>query len=235
MLAAGNLISACYARNFAMVELLRTPIHVTGLVKDGIITADLPAWFPLPEAVLDVANGAIHTKVKELALPTGKQKINDQSTRHQIDLRKAPLPPGAQPCALTYSPWFRFLSEPVNYNIVNRVADYIADAVRFLFVSNGIVAEVSAAGEGRSVRSAAGLTVEIVGMTSLDRLAITRGQQRTELDLAAKSILIERDMFPAAHEAGRAMLETGDKLVGIEATLTGTQLRLAARPEAAHV
>lgn len=235
VLAAGNLISACYARNFSTIELLKTPIRVGGTTADGIAAIDLPRWFPVQEAVLDVAGGAIHAKVKELALPVGNQKLNEQTMRVQIDLRRAPLPPGPRPFTLTYSPWFRFLAEPISYDIAGRAAAYIAGAFRFLFVRSGIAAEVSGEGDSRIVRSAAGLDVEVAGMASLRSVALGQGARRTMIDLAAREISIDRAMFPAAYAAGAEMLKSSDRLANVDATLTDTHLRLAEAKGAGHV
>lgn len=235
VLAAGTLISACYARNFSTIELLKTPIRVGGTTADGIAAIDLPRWFPIQEAVLDVADGAIHAKVKELALPVGSQKLNEQAMRVQIDLRRAPLPPGPRAFTLTYSPWFRFLAEPISYDIVGRTADYIAGVFRFLFVRHGIGAEVSGNGDSRTVRSAAGLEIEVAGMASLRGIALTQGSRRTSLDLTEREINIDRAMFPAAYTAGAEMLKTSDRLANLDAALTDTHLRLSEMKGAGHV
>jgi hypothetical protein len=226
VLAASTLITACYTRNFSTIQLLKVPIRAAGTIKDSIGTIDLPHWFPAGEGVLEVAGGAIYAKLKELPLPMGSQKIGENGIRLQFDAKRVPLPAGALSFTLTYFPWFRFLSEPIGFDAVDRVAAHIAGCFRFMFAQHGISAAIEGDGDRRVVRSDAGLAVEIAGMSALKSLALTDGDKRTAFDLVAHEIAIDRRMFPAAYEAGAQMLKSADRLVNVDARTTDTHLHL---------
>lgn len=235
VLAAGMLITAGFTRNFSVLQLLREPIQHRGTIVDGVAVLDLPSWFPVPESVLDVAGGAIYARIKDLSLPTDTRKTRDQAVRLQIDLRRVPLPAGAHACSLTYFPWFRFLSEPVGFDAVDRVADYVAGCFRFMLVRAGLPAIVEGEGDRRSVRCGTGLAVDVSGMRTLQSVVLSDGEARTSFDFPHRAIEIDRRMFPAAHEAGVQMLRTDDRLTNVAATMTDTRLRFAVTKEPAHV
>jgi len=235
VLAAGTLITACYTRNFSSIQLLKSPIRYGGTISGGVAMIDLPSWFPVQEAVLDAAGGTIYAKVKELALPTNTQKVGDQAVRVQIDLRQVPLPAGDQAFSLTYFPWFRFLSEPIGFDVVGRVAEYVGGCFRFMFAQNGIPATIGGQGDHRAVNSDAGSIIDVIGMRSLSSITLSDGAKRSSIDLEAKEIDIDRAMFPAAYEAGQRMLGTPDRLVNVDARLTETHLHLSEAKGAANV
>ena len=228
VLATGVLITSCCTQNFSVLQLLRAPVRYAGTVVGGMAALDLPSWFPAQEAVLEVAGGALHAKLRELPLATRPQKTGAQALRFEIDLGRAPLPAGPQAFSLTYFPWFRFVSEPLNFDAVDRVAAYIADCFRFLLVRNGIAASVEGEGDHRHVRTPGGFDIAIAGMRALRSVTLSHGSLRSLFDLEAKRIEIDRGMFPAAYEAGQKLAGTSDRLANLDLAIDGDRLQLAA-------
>ena len=235
VLAVAAFVTNCATRNFSMLRLLKEPIRLAGTVQGSDGTAELPKWFPVQESIIEVGNGVLYGKLAELPLPGRVDTATPQTVRLQIDFSRIPLPPTVTGFTLTYFPWFRFLSEPLNFDAVGRVSDYIADCVRFLLVRNGAAAAVESDGEFRRVRASGGLEVEIAGTQSLRSLALAHGASRTVFDLEAKRIEIARRMFPAAYAAGQELLATPDRLANVDLTADAERLSLVAVEGNAHV
>jgi hypothetical protein len=235
VLAVAVFVTGCARRNFSILQLLREPVRFAGAIQGGVGAAELPKWFPVQESVIDVGSGALYGKLRELPLPTRTDAATPQTVSLQIDFSRMPLPPDTTGFTLTYFPWFRFLSEPLNFDAVGRVADYIADCVRFLLVRNGVAASVKNDGDIQRVRAAGGLEIEITGMPALRRLALVHGSSRTLFDLEAKRIEIARRMFPSAYAAGQELLATPDRLANVDLTADAERLSLIAVEGDAHV
>lgn len=235
VLAAGVLITSCCRQNFSVLQLLKAPVRYAGTISGGIGVADLPSWFPVQEAVLEIAGGALYAKLRELPLKARTQATGPQAVRLEIEFARAPLPAGASAFSLTYSPWFRFLSEPLNFDAMNRVAAYVADCFRFLLARNGIPAVLEGDGDERHVRAAGGIDIALAGMQSLRRVALSIGPVHTVVDIESRRIEIDRRMFPAAYEAGRALSETSDRLINLDTAIDDTHFRLAAAASVTHV
>jgi hypothetical protein len=235
VLAVAVFVTGCARRNFSILQLLKEPVRLSGAIQGGVGTADVPKWFPIQESVIEVGSGALYGKLRELPLPTRTDAPNPQTVRLQIDFSRMPLPPALPGFTLTYFPWFRFLSEPLNFDAVGRVADYIADCVRFLLVRHGVAASVAGDGEIRRVRAAGGLEIEVTGTRALRSLALSHGSSRSLFDLEAKRIEIARSMFPSAYAAGQELLATPDRLANVELTADAKRLTLTAVEGDAHV
>ncbi|HNB27657.1 MAG TPA: hypothetical protein PLR41_11895 [Alphaproteobacteria bacterium] len=235
VLAIGNFITACCKRNFTALQLLRSPIRCVGRLEGGLATIDVPNWFPVQDAILEVAGGAVYSKLRDLPLNPKAQRISDQAQRIQLDLIRAAVPVASQPVALTYFPWFRFLAEPVGFDAAGRVAAYIAGCFRYLLIRDGLGAEVTQDGDGCRIATEDGLVIDIQGMQALKSLALTQGARASSFDLEASRIQIDRRMFPAAYEAGAEMLKTPDRLANVEMTASGDHLILVPGKGAAHV
>lgn len=235
VLAVGNFITACCTRNFTAIQLLRAPIRFSGRIESGIATIDVPNWFPLQDSVLDAADGAIYSKVKDLPLKPGGQKISDQALRIQLDLIRAALPPGATTASLTYFPWFRFLAEPVGYDAIGRVAAYVGRCLRYLLIRSDIAVSLEMQDDICRLTAGSGMVIDVAGMQALRRLSLVAGDRETIFDIEANRIQIDRRMFPAAYEAGAAAIKAGDSLASIDMAATGEHLTLALKKDSSHV
>jgi hypothetical protein len=235
VLAVAVFITGCAKRNFSVLQLLREPVRLAGTIQGGVGTAEVPKWFPVQESVLEVGGGALYGKLRDLAVPSRTDGVNPQTVRLQIDFSRVSLPAGLTSFTLTYFPWFRFLSEPLNFDAAGRVADYVADCVRFLLVRNGATASVESDGETRRVRASGGLEIEITGTQALRSLALSHGPSRTLFDLTAKRIEVAQRMFPAAYAAGQELFNTPDRPLNVDMAIDSERLTLTAVEGAAHV
>lgn len=228
ILAVSTFITACYKQNFSVIDLLRSPYRYSGQIDGTVAVIDMPDWFPARESVLEVGGGALHTKLKDTALPANSKKL-DGGTRFRIDLQNARLPADMpQTVSLTYFPWFRFLSEPVNYDAHDRVAAYIASCIQFLFRRSGSSANTITSGDQSHVAADCGIVVAVSGMQAMSRFVVSSGALETSFDFANRRISIDRRMFPLAYEAGHAMLQTADRPRGVSIEAGDTHLVLSA-------
>lgn len=235
VLAVAVFITGCARRNFSVIQILKEPVRLAGTIQGGVGTADVPKWFPVQDSVLEVGRGVLYGKLRDMPLPSRTDGADPQTVRLQIDFSRMSLAPDLTSFTLSYSPWFRFLSEPLNFDAVGRVADYVADCIRFLLVRNGSAASVESDGETRRVRASGGLDIEIKGDQVLRSLALSHGPSRTLFDLEAKRIEIARRMFPAAYAAGQELLSTSDRLLNVDMAIDPERLTLAALQGDAHV
>ncbi|MGH6891760.1 MAG: hypothetical protein ACREEP_05840, partial [Dongiaceae bacterium] len=144
-------------------------------------------------------------------------------------------PNETQAFALTYFPWFRFLSEPVAFDAVDRVAEYVACCFQFLLARNGFPAVIERDGDRRHVLTEAGVAIEAVGMQALKSIVLSHDAKRTAIDIEAKQIQVDRSMFPSVYQAGREMLETPDRLLNVDVRKSETHLILTEAKGAEHV
>jgi len=235
VLAVAVFITGCARRNFSVLQLLREPIRLSGTIQGNVGVAEVPTWFPVQESVIEVGGGALYGKLRDLPLPARTDGANQQMVRLQIDFSRISLSPSPTSFILTYFPWFRFLSEPLNFDAVGRAADYVADCARFLLARNGTAAAVETDGETRRVRAAGGLEIAITGTPALRSLALSHGPARTLFDLEAKRIEVARRMFPAAYAAGQELLNTPDRPLHVDMASDGERLTLTAVESDAHV
>lgn len=237
VLAAALFITGCATRNFSVLQLLKEPARFTGTINGGFAALELPKWFPIQDSIFEIAGGALYAKLRDLPLATRAEKIDPQKVRLRIDLGRTVLPGGANTFTLTYFPWFRFLSEPLNFDAVGRVADYVADCFRFLLARSGIASSVEgdSGGDTWHVRTAGGLDIEVVGLPALRSITVSHGSMRTSFDLDLKRIEIDRRMFPAAYEAGQELLKTPDRLINVDVSIDDNHLYLTAAEGGANV
>lgn len=235
VLAVAVFITGCARRNFSVLQLLKEPVRLGGTIQGSVGTADVPKWFPIQDSVLEVGGGALYGKLRDMPLPSRTDAVIPQTVRLQVDFSRMSLAPDLTSFTLSYSPWFRFLSEPLNFDAAGRVADYVADCIRFLLVRDGCAASVESAGETRRVRASGGLDIEITGAQALRSLTLSHGPSRTLFDLEAKRIEIARRMFPAAYAAGQELLNTSDRLLNVDLAIDPDRLTLAAVEGDAHV
>ena len=228
ILAASTLITACYKQNFSTITLLQGPVRCSGQVQGTLATIDLPAWFPAQEAVLELGGGILYAKLKDLPLPTRSQQIGE-ATRLQLDLQTLAIPsPPPTTVTLTYFPWFRFLSEPVNFDAMDRAAEYVAACFQFLLKRNKIGAAVSQGAELWRVAGDAGIVIDVHGARAVQKIVIGSDAMQTTFDLAGRRIAIDRRMFPVACAAGDEMLQTADRPRHMTVEASETHLVFAA-------
>ena len=234
VLAAGALITSCASKNFSALDLLRAPVQIQGRIDGKAAVTAVPKWFPIDESYFESQAGLIYSRVKDLAVPRRTQVVGE-AVQVGFDVSKVALPPDIGSFTLTYFPWFRFMSEPISFDAAGKVASYIANCLHFLLRSKGFSAMLQSAGDLFSVVTDHGITLEISGMAALNRLSVVGDGVISTFDLAGRRIELAEDMFPAAFEAGRAMLQTPDRLLNIETVVDNKCLVLAYREESQYV
>lgn len=238
VLATGVFISCCATKNFVVIDMLAAPLQVTGRIvtagaqRHGQIA--LPNWFPALDAILETSGGELCTKLREVTISANNTPARAGSVVMTLDFTRVPLRPDTHSFTLTYSPWFRFLAEPANFNIRGRCAAYVAECVRFLCVRNGIKATTTERTDGCDVETPL-CRIEVQGMDQLRNLRITDGTSESIFDVTHRRITLDERMFPAAVAAGRALLATSDRLDNLELSIEGPRMKLAFTGTTSHV
>jgi hypothetical protein len=238
VLATGTFITSCATNNFAVLDLLASPLQVGGRIatmgpqRQGQIS--VPNWFPVQEAILETSGGEICTKLREISIKQNTTPAQGDNMVLALDLSKVPLRPDTHTFTLAYSPWFRFLSEPANFAMASRCAAYAADCIRFLCVRSGIAASLAPQNDGCDVVTPY-MRIEVRGMAQLTSISIVDDSGESTFDLAHRRITIDERMFPAAVAAGRALLATQDRLINVDLTLDGRRMKMAYTGAPAHV
>ena len=239
VLATGVLITACARQHFPTIELLSTTVQYAGTIQQqaGARAAQMivPNWFPIVDSIIETSGGEIYSRLRDVSLEV-KTAADDKGNLYlTIDLSKAPLRPETNAFTLTYSPWFRFVTEPVGFNIRGRMAAYVGECFRFLLARSGVVATVVPKPDGCDLEIPLGLRIEIRGMEKLTKISLHAGDAVSVFDLAGFSLEIDQRMFPAAFEAGCAFLKTEDRLLRMTAVQNGTRFTLTNAPGVTHV
>ncbi len=239
LLALGSLITSSATRNLAVIELLMRPVQIAGVIGESngktVGQATVPSWFPTADAILQTNGGEICTKLKEVAVVQQLQPAQENTQLLLMDLGVLSLPASTRAFTLTYSPWFRFMAEPLSFSIVGRMAAYVAEIFRFALVRDGIEASILTQPDACIVSTPDGTRIEVTGMTALARVRLVAGDAESTFNLTEFGIEIDERMFPACYAAGCDLLKSGDKLINVDVTQVGHRLKLVARPEARNV
>jgi hypothetical protein len=224
VLATSVLTTCCSMNQFFTIDVLAMPQHFSGTIKQHgvqrLALIGVPKWFPILEGVIATAGGELYCKVKEI---TADAKADPQNnlTAVQFDLTQMPLAPDTASFTLSYSPWFRFVTEPVGFDVAGRVALYVAECFRFLFARTGVAASLTPVPDGCDLVTPMGLHIELRGMNALSQIRLVDGDADSTFDLPGRRIEIDRRMFPAIHQAASAMLETDDRLLNMTVRVDG--------------
>lgn len=174
--------------------------------------------------------------MRDLPLTQKTVALDQNNQTLVVDLAPLGLPARAKSVSLTYSPWFRFLVEPANFQIVDRVAAYVAESFRFLAVRSGFQGTLHFVEDGCDLdltdddgRSC--LRVELRGMQELKSVRLIADAAESVFDLAALSIVLDGRMFPDAFAAAQQVVATGDTLTNAALSIDGDRMTLTSGGE----
>ena len=234
-MAVAVFITASRSRNFSITELARAPVVVTGNIDGAIGQIVLPSWFPVQDALCRTGDDGIYCRMADLPVAREVKRIDQNNSRLLLDFRPVSRHPLSTTFSLTYFPWFRFLSEPINFDAVGKVAAYVGDCFSFLLKKCGFEATLSRTSDTCTLRSAIGIEIQLTGMNALSQISIVSGDNVTCFDFAKKLVVVNEVMFASAYQAVDQILATGDTLANVSIEKRDRHVMLQYMPEAPNV
>ena len=210
-IVVGNFITSSFVKDFTLFELLRMPIKVPISKNGKFFIAKIPKGLPWQESVFFLGE-TFATKVKDIPVGKGLQKADDKNDYFVIDaesLEKLMFNVDQLDIAegyLTYSPFYRFVTEPFLFDMEKNVSAYVSNALGYILRSSGISNLIENEKNGCSdvLVSESKFPLEritVVGTNQLDKLELYGGEALSELDLANKKILLSRIHCPVCFDA----------------------------------
>ena len=234
-MAVAVFITASRSKNFSIAELARAPVVAAGNIDGAIGQIVLPSWYPVQDALCRTGDDSIYCRMADLPLAREVKRIDQNNSRLLLDFRPVSHQPLSTTFSLTYFPWFRFLSEPINFDAVGRVAAYVGDCFSFLLKKCGFETTLSQTSDTCTLRSTIGIEIQVTGMNALNQISITYGDNVTCFDFANKRIMVNEMMFASAYQAVDQILTTGDALTNVRIEKRDRHVMLQYMPEASNV
>lgn len=205
----GNFITSCYTRNWAWLDLLRKPIVFNGSVNRTIITFNMPSWIPAGDSVLILNDGRMQAKMKDFPFKR-REQITDQKTRLMVVKVELPGEESVKSAKLTYSPWFRFVTEPVDFLISDQVATYVTKAVDYALRREGEVTELQQVENGMSLSFDHGKRrFEAIGESELEKIQLHEDTaELSALDFKARILSLSDRLSPSLTQTLYAMSDS---------------------------
>lgn len=207
----GNFITSSYAKDFTLFDLLRKPINFPIVRKGNMFVTKIPKGFPWQETVLLLGTDFV-TKIKDVPVGKGIQKGDENGDYLVIngsELDKKVFGWGVSQVStgtLTYSPFYRFFTEPFLFNMAENVSMYLSNAIAYKLrgegVENRVVSQDSERFRVFIDNSKLPFTMlEIAGVQSFDWLEVSSSAHSSKLDLPGRKISIAMRHSPLCFNA----------------------------------
>ena len=205
----GNFITACYSRDFTLFNLLRKPVTFNLLRDKNFLFTKIPKRFPWNEFVIEIGDNFV-TKLKDIPLRKGVKEGDKEFDIFYIDVStlenekvlgfQSEITKGL----LIYSPWYRFVSEPFNFD-KNDFGNHVSGAILYLFQSQGI--------KGKLVKVENKYVVELnknlMDITQiyvnyenhLDKIEVMGDTSTSEINFSENSLVLARKHSPICFDS----------------------------------
>ncbi len=214
----GTFITSSYTRDFTLFDILRKPLNFPIVRKGDMFVTKIPKGFPWQETILLLGNDFV-TKTKDVPVRKGLQKSDDNSDLFLIDgseLRTKVFgwnDGEMNSGMLSYSPIYRFFTEPFFFNMHDDICRYLSKAVSYMLRREGVNIEV-----GDQVAGKYEILVEdkkfpfakfvFSGSESFDLLEVIGSDQVSSIDLSARRLFIAKEHSPVCF---MALSKTGER------------------------
>ncbi len=207
----GNFITSSYAKDFTLFELLRKPINFPIVRKGNMFVTKIPKGFPWQETVLLLGSDFV-TKIKDVPVGKGIQKGDENGDYLVIDgaeLEKKVFGWGGSQVStgtLTYSPFYRFFTEPFLFNMSENLSMYLSNAIAYKLRGEGIENRVVYQDSDRyrvfiDDPKFPFTMVELAGEQSFEWLELSSSEHSSRLDLPGRKISIAMRHSPLCFNA----------------------------------
>ena len=213
-IALGVFTSCCYTNDFAPLDLLRFPQTFSARVDNRIAIFNLPNWVPQDHGILQVGDGQLYSKLRDLPLPKQVNPAGDNQKKLAIQLPETLA--STREVTLTYWPLFRFAHTGRPFAIEGsaaafacRIIDYAARRAGFV-VSK--IENVSSHSELRIETKSNHYQFIAEGDNDLRKLSLTDGEYQLYLDIEKRNLTLSDVLTPNLVAAARTMVSEGNSL-----------------------
>ncbi len=197
-----SFITNCYRRDFTTFDLLRKPLEFKFERQGEFLVAKIPTGIPWEDSIIKLDNEFV-TKVKDIPVRKGIQKIDDRTSGFVIDVssiekllvfEKGEI--NINQGILSYYPLYKFVTEPANFDLENDVSKFALRCIQYYIKSIGFKTESLKKFDdvswmmdfGSSGSSKKAVITE--GKTSLERIVLKSGHEASDLDIVNRRIRI---------------------------------------------
>ena len=213
-IALGVFTSCCYTNDFAPLDLLRFPQLFSARVENRIAVFNLPNWVPQDQGILQVGDGQLYSKLRDLPLPKRVKPAGDNQKTLALQLPETFA--NTREVTFIYWPLFRFAHTGRPFAIESsatvlacRIIDYAARRAGFT------VSKIENAGEhsGLHLKTAANeYHFKAEGVNDLRKLSLHIDDHILALDIENRSLTLSDILTPNLAAAARTMLGKGNIL-----------------------
>ena len=216
-----SFITCCYRRDFTIFDLLRKPLEFKFERQGEFLVAKIPNGVPWEDSIIKLDNEFV-TKVKDIPVRKGIQKIDDRTSGFVIDVssiekllvfEKGEI--NINQGILSYYPLYKFVTEPANFDSENDVSKFALRCIQYYIKSIGIKTESLKKVDEFSwmmdfISSDSSKKAVIAeGKTSLERIVLKSAQEVSDLDIVNRRIRINSNHEKVCFSA-LATLESND-------------------------
>lgn len=213
-IALGVFTSCCYTNDFAPLDLLRFPQTFGARVENRIAIFNLPNWVPQDQGILQVGDGLLYSKLRDLPLAKQVKPTGDNQKTLAIQLPETLA--NTREVTLTYWPLFRFAHTGRPFAIEGsaaafacRIIDYAARRAGFTVPKNENTDEYS----GLRIATAADeYLFKAEGIKDLRKLSLHINGHTLALNIENRTLTLSDVMTPNLVAAARTMLSEGNGL-----------------------
>ena len=210
----GVFTSCCYTNDFAPLDLLRFPQTFSARVENRIAIFNLPNWVPQDQGILQVGDGQLYSKLRDLPLPKQvKPALDNQKT---LALQLPETLANTREVTLTYWPLFRFAHTGRPFAIEGSAAVFVCRIIDYAARRAGFtVSKIENAGNHSKLRitTAAGeYHFRAEGINDLCKLSLSDGDHALALDIENRILTLSDFLTPNLAAAARTMLSEGNNL-----------------------
>lgn len=213
-IALGVFTSCCYTNDFAPLDLLRFPQTFGARVENRIAIFNLPNWVPQDQGILQVGDGLLYSKLRDLPLAKQVKPAGDNQKTLAIELPETLA--NTREVTLIYWPLFRFAHTGRPFAIEGSAAAFACRVIDYAARRGGFtVSKIETAGEHSElqIKTAANeYRFKADGVDDLRKLSLYTGEHILALDIANRSLTLSDVLTPNLVAAARTMLSEGNSL-----------------------
>ena len=210
----GVFTSCCYTNDFAPLDLLRFPQTFAARVENRIAIFNLPNWVPQDHGILQVGDGQLYSKLRDLPLPKQVKPAGDNQKTLALQLPETLV--DIREVTLTYWPLFRFAHTGKPFSIEGSTAAFACRIIDYAARRAGFnVSKIENVGEHSElqIESAANqYHFKADGVNDLRKLSLHTGEHILALDIETRSLTLSDVLTPNLAAAVRTMLNEGNSL-----------------------
>lgn len=210
----GVFTSCCYTNDFAPLDLLRFPQTFSARVENRIAIFNLPNWVPQDHGILQVGDGQLYSKLRDLPLPKQVKPAGDNQKTLALQLPETVA--NTREVTLTYWPLFRFAHTGRPFAIEGSAAAFACRIIDYAARRAGVtVSKIENVGEYSELQIKTATNeyhFKADGVNDLRKLSLHIDEHVLALDIENRSLTLSDVLTPNLVAAARTMLSEGNSL-----------------------